>query len=66
MIRCAAGSAAPAPWRAASTSRVTARLRRTRRVAADAGAIATAATPAGTLAGQEQQPLAGSSAPWRL
>jgi hypothetical protein len=52
---------------AASTSRVTARLiANTVLSPVDAGSIATAATPAGTLAARNSSRWSGASAPWRL
>jgi hypothetical protein len=52
---------------AASTTRITARLTAKTSISpVDAGSIATAATPAGTLAARNTSRCAGRSAPWRL
>jgi hypothetical protein len=57
----------PAAYPAASTSRMTARLSaKTVASPVDAGAIATAATPTGTLPARNSSRCAGTSSPWRL
>ena len=62
-VRAAAGRA----YAPASTSRTTARLSaKTVMSPADAGSIATAATPAGTLPARNRSRSAGVSAPRRL
>ena len=69
VIRSCRSSVPPpaAPFATASTTRVTARLiANTVTSPVDAGSIATAATPAGTLPARKSRRCSGSSAPWRL
>ena len=68
VIRCVSGSGArPVLCAVANSSRITARLSaKTVLSPTDAGSIATAATPTGTLPARNSSRCAGLSVPWRL